>query len=100
MAEVQVTYWREIPSLVTAREGRRNRVTVELAPRFQVAIDELAMRANLVGTDAYLDEWRKSPWEARDGDPESVARAVAAELEEAYPPARIRTILDATTPAA
>ena len=94
MAEFQVTYWRDIPSMVTAREGRRNKAKVELSQRFQVAIDEAAMRANLIGTDAYLEEWRREPWQNRDGSPDEVVKIVAQEIEEEFSPARIREILD------
>ena len=39
--EFQVTYWRDLPSMVVAREGEQ--VTkVPLAGRFQAAIDEAA----------------------------------------------------------
>ncbi|MBX2998281.1 MAG: virulence factor [Caldilineaceae bacterium] len=93
MAEYQITYWQEIPSLVTAREGRRNRASVELPQRFQVAIDEAAMRAGMTGTDAYMEQWRRSEWQIREGTPETVAVAVAAELETDYSPQRIREIL-------
>lgn len=93
MAEYQITYWQEIPSLVTAREGRRNRASVELPQRFQVAIDEAAMRAGLTGTDAYIEQWRRSEWQTREGAPDAVAAAVAAELEADYSPERIRAIL-------
>ena len=97
MAEYQITYWRDIPSMVTAREGRRNRSKVELPARFQVAIDEAAMRLNMVGTDAYLEEWRRSPWQDRAGTPDEVVQAVAAELEAEYSTAKIREILDSCT---
>lgn len=96
MAEYQITYWREIPSMVTAREGRRNKSTKELAKRFMVAIDEAAMRANLTGTDAYLEEWHKGEWHDREGTHEEVVEAIAAEIEAEYSPAKIREILDAT----
>ena len=98
MADVQITYWRDIPSLVTAQEGRRNRHRVELSARFQVAIDEAAMRLELIGTDAYLQQWRKGDWQQQEGDPVSVAEAVAAEIERDYPPARLRELLAALTP--
>ncbi len=94
MAEYQVTYWREFPSMVTAREGRRNKAKVELSQRFQVAIDEAAMRANLIGTDDYLEEWRRDDWQERNGTPQEVADAVAAELETEYTPAKIREMLN------
>lgn len=94
MAKYQITYWREIPSMVTAQEGRRNRARVELSSRFQVAIDEVAMRAGLAGTEAYLDQWRKGKWQERAGSPQEVADGVAAEVEAGYPPSRIRDMLD------
>jgi hypothetical protein len=94
MTQYQITFWREFPSLVTAQEGRRNRARVELPARFQVAIDEAAMRLGLDGTDAYLEQWRKSEWTDMDGTPDDVAAHIAAQLESDYPPARIRTMLD------
>lgn len=93
MAEYQITYWSEFPSMVTAREGRRNIAKVELPLRFQEAIDEAAMRMRLIGTDAYLEEWRKGEWQERIGTPEEVAKGVAAELEASYTPERIREII-------
>lgn len=93
MAEYQITYWQEIPSMVTAREGRRNRASVELSQRFQVAIDEAAMRAGMTGTDAYLEQWRRSDWQEQPGTPEEVAASVAAELEADYSPERLRAML-------
>jgi 5-methyltetrahydrofolate--homocysteine methyltransferase len=98
MTEYQITYWRDIPALVAAREGRRNTAKVELSPRFGVAIDEAAMRLRLTGSDAYMEEWRRSPWAEREGAPEEVARAVAAGLEREFDAARIRAILDGYGP--
>ena len=95
MAEYQITYWREFPTMVTARAGRRNTAKIEFPARFQVAIDEAAMRLNLTGTDAYLEEWRRGPWQEREGDPDTVAQAIAAEVETAYPPTRLRAMLQA-----
>lgn len=96
MAEYQITYWREIPSMVTARAGRRNTAKVELPERFQTAIDTAAMRSGLVGTDAYLDQWRRSSWQEREGEPAEVARLVAAEIQNEYTPDRIREMVSAS----
>ena len=98
MAEYQVTFWRDFPSMVVAREGRRNRHKVELPARFQVAIDEAAMRAGAIGTDEYLDGWIRSDWQEQAGDPQEVAQAVAAQLETDYPPRRLRRMLSTITP--
>ncbi len=98
MTEYQITYWREFPSMVVAREGRSNRHKVQLPARFQVAIDEAAMRAGATGTDEYLDGWLRTDWQEQAGDPEEVAQTVAAQLEADYPPQRIRKLLSLITP--
>jgi len=98
MAAFQITYWRDFPALVTAREGRHNTAKVALPQRFQVAIDEAAMRLGLTGTDAYLDAWRREPWQDRAGTPQAVADAVATEVIAAYPPERLREMLRALAP--
>ena len=58
MPELTVIWWRDIPAQVTARAGKQ-RAAVELPERFQEAIDAAAMRAGLIGTDTYLEEWRR-----------------------------------------
>lgn len=93
MAEYQITYWRDIPSMVMARESRQNRTRVELSQRLQTAIDEAAMRLDLVGTDAYIEQFHRTEWQERAGSHEEVAHAVAAELEAEFTIARIREIL-------
>ena len=55
---ITVTWWRDIPSGVTAGRGR-TAVRVNLPDRFQQAIDRAAARAGLVAEDAYLAEWRR-----------------------------------------
>jgi hypothetical protein len=82
VAEYQITYWRELPSLVTARSGELV-AKVELPARFQEAIDEAAMQVGDISSDAYLEGWRRGPWIEAEGDPAGVAAAIAAELEAA-----------------
>ncbi len=94
MSEYQVTYWRDIPTMVTARAGRSNTAKVQLAGRFLVAVDEAAVRLGLTGSDAYMEEWRKGAWVERDGAPEEVAGLVAAEVEAEYDATRMRELLD------
>jgi hypothetical protein len=88
----QVIYWRDIPAQVRARDDR-GQFSQPLSPRFQEAIDEAAMRAGLTGTDAYLNEWRTTDWQSKDGDPESAARAVADELDAGYTQDRLKSLV-------
>ena len=76
-------YWHDIPVQVRAG-GRRDRVSVELPQRFQVAVDNAAMAAELTGTDAYLDGFRWAMAKEREGTPQEVATAVSQELESQY----------------
>jgi hypothetical protein len=91
-AEYQIIYWRDIPAQVKVRSGAR-RMARGLSVRFQQAIDEAAMQAGLTGTDEYLAAWRISPWEPRDGEPDSVAEGVVSEVEAQYSPARLTDLV-------
>ncbi len=83
MAELTVIWWRDIPAQVTAKEGRAS-ARAQLSDRFQEAIDAAAMRAGLIGTDAYLGEWRRESRECGEDLETEVAEEVAW-LEAAYP---------------
>ncbi|MGH3065818.1 MAG: virulence factor [Gaiellaceae bacterium] len=83
MPELIVIWWRDIPAQVTAKKGRTS-ARAQLPERFQEAIDAAAMRAGLIGTDAYLAEWRREPRECGEDLDAEVAEE-AAWLEAAYP---------------
>jgi len=51
------------------------------------------MRAGLTGSDDYLTQWRNGEWQERDGELEEVVNALLAELEAAYPPERLRALI-------
>jgi Virulence factor len=98
VTDYQVTYWRDLPSLVVAREGEQ--VTKSpLAPRFQEAIDEAAMRLGDTGSDDYLAGWTRSEWTAAAGSTTEVADQVVADLEGRWPPERLQQYLDDLGPA-
>ncbi len=90
--QYQIIYWRDIPAQVKVKAGRK-RAGRPLSDRFPVAIDEAAMRAGKTESDAYLAEWRNGGWQERDGDPEPLADVLVAELEAAYPPPRLRRLI-------
>ncbi|WP_230487070.1 virulence factor [Nocardioides anomalus] len=79
--------------MVAARAGDET-VKAELAPRFQEAIDEAAMRLGDTGADDYLAGWQRTAWTGADGSPAEVLDRVSAELDAAWPSDRIADYLD------
>jgi hypothetical protein len=93
VAEYQVTFWRDLPSLVVARDA--DDVTKgPLASRFQEAIDEAAMRLGDTSSDDYLAGWARSEWAHAEGSTADVCDRVVAELEEQWPAERLAEYLD------
>jgi hypothetical protein len=93
VTEFRVTFWRDLPSLVTAKNDDHT-AKASLDARFMVAIDEAAMRLGATDSDAYLEGWRQSDWAERSGNPEEVVEAVARELEAEYDEGRVQEMLD------
>jgi hypothetical protein len=92
MADYQITRWREIPSMVTARDANGT-AKVSLPDRFQEAIDEVAMLAGAAATEAYLAGWVQDEWRTRDGNAADVADAVAAELDAEWDAERLAQVM-------
>jgi cvfA/B/C family virulence factor len=75
MANLIITYWRDIPSQISVKAGRKEEKRM-LADRFQEAIDMAAMRSGASDTDAYLADWRRA-------EPVAVGDDLAAEADKA-----------------
>ncbi len=83
MASLTILYWRDIPSQVIVKAGRKS-AKRELPERFIRAIDAAAMRAGASDTDAYLADWRRAdPIECGD-DLEAEAQGRAERLEAEF----------------
>lgn len=83
MASLTILYWRDIPAQVIAKAGRKT-AKRQLPERFEQAIDRAAMRAKLTGTDAYLEQWRKSEPQPCADDLEAAADEAFEELERTF----------------
>jgi hypothetical protein len=75
MANLVITYWRDIPSAVSVKLGRKEEKRM-LDNRFMEAIDMAAMRDGATNTDDYLADWRR-------GEPLTVSDDLAAEADKA-----------------
>ncbi len=82
MAKQVTIWWRDIPSQVTVKKGRKAGKAL-LSSRFQEAIDKAAMRAGKATTDEYLEDWRREEKEV-EGDLQAIADAAAAEIEATF----------------
>ena len=93
MPELIRIYWRDIPSQVMAKAGRKA-AKVMLPDRFQQAIDRAAMRAGKGGSDAYMEDWRRerAPCGA---ELQSEADRAAAELVAAFDEERLERVVKA-----
>ena len=93
MPAVTIVYWRDIPAQVIVGKGRRGS-KVQLAERFEQAIDRCAMKVGARDTDAYLADWRKALPVEMAGEPDALAAAEAARLETEFDAERIRKLID------
>ena len=91
MAKLTTVYWRDIPAQVIAKE-RRDSAKIVLTERFAEAIDKAAMRAQMAGTDAYLEQWRREVVNC-GGDLQAAVDDAAQALESAYDDARLDALV-------
>ena len=83
MTKYRIMYWKHIPQSITV-EGDGRTIKKQLSQRIQNAIDAYAMAAGLTSNEEYSKQYRRGEWTERDGAPEQVAEAVAAELEAEF----------------
>ncbi len=81
MARFQILYWQDVPSVLQAFGDDGAAVKRQLPDWFQQEIDRRAMEQGLVGSDAYLEQWRWGEIEERDGTPDEVLDALERELQ-------------------
>jgi len=92
MANLIVTYWRDIPSQVSVKAGRKEEKRM-LADRFQEAIDMAAMRDGATETDVYLADWRRAEPVAVGDDLAAEADKAKAEIEGRYDKDKIEALI-------
>jgi hypothetical protein len=86
VARYRILYWGEIPASVKIFSDEGQPKSVALDGWFAQEIDRVAMREGLVGSDAYLDQFRWSDDLERPGSAEDAAVEVVAELAAQWIP--------------
>ena len=79
----QIIYWRDIPSQIKAKKGRK-RLSRPLTDRFMQTIDSAAMHAGDTGADDYLEQWRTTAWANMEGDVDEFLDGLVREIEARY----------------
>lgn len=92
MASRIIISWRDIPAQVIVKRARET-AKVQLSHRFQEAVDRAAMRAGKGSSDAYLEDWVRSPPEACGDDLQVEANSYAELLEARYSDADLERII-------
>lgn len=92
MANLIITYWRDIPSAVSVKAGRKEEKRM-LDNRFMEAIDMAAMRGGATNTDDYLADWRRSEPVPVGDDLAVEADKAKADLEARFTHELIKTLI-------
>ena len=92
MANLIVTYWRDIPSAVSVKAGRKEEKRM-LDNRFMEAIDMAAMRGGATDSDSYLADWRRADPIAVGDDLAAEADAAKARLEAEFTHDTIKSLI-------
>ena len=92
MANLVITYWRDIPSAVSVKIGRKEEKRM-LDNRFMEAIDMAAMRDGATNTDDYLADWRRGEPLPVSDDMATEADKAKAELEATFAHERIKQMI-------
>ncbi len=92
MPAVTIVYWRDIPAQVIVGSGRRA-AKVQLAERFEQAIDRAAMKSGARDADSYMDAWHRGEPYGVEGDAQDVAMREAARIEAEYDGAKLKALI-------
>ncbi len=90
----QIIYWRDIPSQIKAKIGRK-RLSKPLHDRFMQVIDAAAMQSGDTDTDDYLAQWRTSEWQPIEGNANAFLDALVAQIEAEYSGQRLSHLVKA-----
>ncbi len=94
MSKLRVVFWRDIPSQVVIREGRRSR-RLRLSPRFMKAIERAAYRLKKKQQDALFEPWRDVA-QPCNGDATEQAQLLLQQLEQHYTDELLETLIRAS----
>ena len=87
----QIIYWRDIPSQIKAKVGRK-RVSRPLSDRFMQIIDAAAMESGDTDSEDYLAQWKPTEWKDIEGETDEFLDGLVAKIEEEYTGKRLSAL--------
>ena len=88
----QIIYWRDIPSQIKAKVGRK-RMSRPLTERFLQSIDAAAMKSGDTDTDEYLAQWKPTEWMEIEGDANEFLDGLVTKIESEYTGKRLSNLV-------
>ncbi len=83
MTKIFILSWQNIPSVIEARDSNGIE-KVELSKRFSELIDLVAMKKGIVGTDDYLQDWKKKKLSSTNKTAKQVVLEMSEYFEDKY----------------
>ena len=83
MTKLSILYWQDIPTVIEGKD-REGAQKIELSKRFAELVDMIAMRKDLVGSDEYLQNWKKKRLPNSDKSAKQAVSDLAEEFEKCF----------------
>lgn len=91
MTKIFVLFWQDIPTVIEARDSSGIE-KVELSKRFNELVDLIAMKKGLIGTDDYLQNWKKKKFPSTEKTAKQVVLEMSKHFESKYEDIKLKSL--------
>ena len=91
MTKVSVLFWQDIPTVIEARD-LNGIEKVELSKRFSELVDLVAMKKGLIGTDDYLQNWKKKRLPSTEKSAKQAVLEMSKYFERKYKDIKLKAL--------
>ena len=91
MTKIFVLFWQDIPTVIEARDSSGIE-KVELSKRFSELVDLIAMKKGLIGTDDYLQNWKKKKFPSTEKTAKQVVLEMSKHFESKYEAIKLKAL--------
>ena len=91
MTKIFVLFWQDIPTVIEARDATSIE-KVELSKRFSELVDLIAMKKGLVGTDDYLENWKKKKFPSTEKTAKQIVLELSKHFESKYEDIKLKSL--------